>query len=98
MSAILGRLVFPHPSHRRAILAKADGDRYQVEDLTCDHKPGLPEERARIEASGGRVFALDYDDGYVGPERVWLPDRDIPGLAMSRSLGDTIAHSVGRNG
>ena len=27
--------------------------------------------------------------------RVWLPDQEIPGLAMSRSLGDAVAHSVG---
>jgi hypothetical protein len=30
-----------------------------------------------------------------GPPRVWLAHMDIPGLAMSRSLGDTVAHSVG---
>ena len=41
------------------------------------------------------MFALSYDDGDTGPERVWLKDQDIPGLAMSRSLGDTVAHSVG---
>lgn len=39
---------------------------------------------------------MEYDDGYSGPSRVWLHDQDIPGLAMSRSLGDTVAHSVGR--
>ena len=27
--------------------------------------------------------------------RVWLMEQDAPGLAMSRSLGDYIAHSVG---
>lgn len=27
--------------------------------------------------------------------RVWLADIDVPGLAMSRSLGDDVAHSVG---
>jgi len=27
--------------------------------------------------------------------RVWLMDQDAPGLAMSRSIGDYIAHSVG---
>ena len=31
----------------------------------------------------------------MGPERVWLKDIDVPGLAMSRSFGDTIAASVG---
>jgi len=27
--------------------------------------------------------------------RVWLQEQDAPGLAMSRSLADFIAHSVG---
>lgn len=31
----------------------------------------------------------------VGPARVWIKDHDIPGLAMSRSLGDYVAQSVG---
>jgi len=31
----------------------------------------------------------------VGPARVWLQEVDVPGLAMSRSLGDYVAQSVG---
>ena len=31
----------------------------------------------------------------MGPDRVWLRDDELPGLAMTRSFGDTIAHSVG---
>jgi serine/threonine protein phosphatase PrpC len=27
--------------------------------------------------------------------RVWAPNDDMPGLAMSRSMGDGLAHSVG---
>jgi serine/threonine protein phosphatase PrpC len=67
------------------------GTRY----LTIDHKPDLPEEKARIESKGGRVFAVEYDDGVDGPARVWLGHMDVPGLAMSRSLGDAVAHSAG---
>ena len=63
--------------------------------ISEDHKPDALEEKKRIEESGGRVFACSYDDGTLGPARVWLADRDIPGLAMSRSLGDRLAHSVG---
>ncbi|CAK9251403.1 unnamed protein product, partial [Sphagnum jensenii] len=64
-------------------------------NLTIDHKPDLPEEKKRIEAKGGRVFAVEYDDGVDGPSRVWLGHMDVPGLAMSRSLGDAVAHSAG---
>ena len=31
----------------------------------------------------------------MGPARVWLKDLEVPGLAMSRSLGDYVAQSVG---
>jgi len=63
--------------------------------LTADHKPDLPVEKARIESKGGRVFAVEYDDGVDGPPRVWLGHMDVPGLAMSRSLGDAVAHTAG---
>lgn len=51
--------------------------------------------QARILGAGGRVFAVSYDDGVDGPPRVWLGHMDIPGLAMSRSLGDAVAHTAG---
>jgi hypothetical protein len=45
---------------------------------------------------GGRVEAfIDTDGEPIGPARVWLKDENIPGLAMSRSMGDLIAHEVG---
>ena len=66
-----------------------------VESVSKDHKPDDPPEKARITRAGGRVFAVEYDDGVDGPARVWLGHMDIPGLAMSRSLGDTIAHTAG---
>ena len=42
----------------------------------------------------GRVFAVEYEDGVKGPERVWLSNMNVPGLAMSRSLCDHVAHMV----
>jgi serine/threonine protein phosphatase PrpC len=38
---------------------------------------------------------VEYDDGVDGPPRVWLGHMDVPGLAMSRSLCDAVAHSAG---
>lgn len=52
--------------------------------VSDDHKPDRPDEQRRILARGGRVFAVEYDDGVDGPPRVWLAHMDIPGLAMSR--------------
>ena len=41
------------------------------------------------------MFAVEYDDGVDGPPRVWLGHMDVPGLAMSRSLCDGVAHTAG---
>lgn len=79
----------------RVILGKDEGGSIIPQDITFDHKPDTPKEKERILACGGRVFAVEYDDGIDGPPRVWLGHMDIPGLAMSRSLGDVVAHSAG---
>jgi serine/threonine protein phosphatase PrpC len=67
----------------------------EVQDVTVDHKPDQPEEYARILAAGGRIFSVRYPDGMIGPPRVWLGQINAPGLAMSRSVGDFIVHTVG---
>jgi serine/threonine protein phosphatase PrpC len=64
--------------------------------LTRDHKPDVPEEKARILEAGGRVCPLPgLEDEDCGPDRVWLEKVDVPGLAMSRSIGDEVAQQVG---
>lgn len=68
----------------------------QVEQLTRDHKPDEQDEYARIIEKGGRVEAFkDMNGDPMGPMRVWVQHEDVPGLAMSRSLGDKVAQSVG---
>ena len=64
--------------------------------LTTDQKPNHEEEFARIKSSGGLVEQITDNFGKrVGPYRVWLPGKDHPGLAMSRSIGDRIAKRIG---
>ena len=64
--------------------------------LSRDHKPDEKGESMRIAARGGRVESYQDENGNpVGPARVWLKNQDLPGLAMSRSLGDGVAASVG---
>ena len=41
-----------------------------------------------------------YTDAYgesIGPERIWIPNSEppVPGLAMTRSIGDKLAASIG---
>jgi serine/threonine protein phosphatase PrpC len=64
--------------------------------LTTDHKPDAPVERNRIMRRGGRVIQPKNAHGKpLGPSRVYLRDKDYPGLAMSRSIGDSVAHQAG---
>lgn len=64
--------------------------------LSIDQKPDLPQERARIEAAGGRIATIQGPPGEeLGPMRVWLKNLEVPGLAMSRSVGDDISQQVG---
>ena len=64
--------------------------------LSVDHKPDRADEFQRIMENDGRVDPFREDNGDpVGPARVWLKTQNIPGLAMSRSIGDLVAGSVG---
>lgn len=64
--------------------------------LSRDQKPDDPSEAKRISASGGEIRKSEDEDGKEGgPMRVWRPGHGYPGIAMSRSIGDVIAHSLG---
>jgi len=64
--------------------------------LSIDQKPDNPKEKARILKAGGRVEPLPGPPGEdTGPPRVWLAEVDVPGLAMSRSIGDEVSQTVG---
>eukprot|EP00240_Pyramimonas_obovata_P006370 CAMPEP_0118933426 /NCGR_PEP_ID=MMETSP1169-20130426/11980_1 /TAXON_ID=36882 /ORGANISM="Pyramimonas obovata, Strain CCMP722" /LENGTH=316 /DNA_ID=CAMNT_0006876183 /DNA_START=278 /DNA_END=1228 /DNA_ORIENTATION=- len=92
-----GTLLLGNVGDSRAVVGRADASgRVTGIDLTNDDKPTDAPEKARIEASGGRVAQMEYDPGeFDGPFRVFLREANIPGLAMSRSLGDGLAESVG---
>lgn len=80
----------------RAVLGQtvdgAEGaDAIQPVRLTTDHNVEVEEEKARIEAAGGWVMAMYFEDGeevparsYKKKDKPWLG----PGLRISRALGD----------
>lgn len=79
----------------RAILCSYDGH-WSCKPLNKEHKPGEQEERRRIEACGGRVGCMKDPNGRaIGPVRAWGPLANSPGLAMSRTLGDSFAKEFG---
>ncbi|CAN8277221.1 unnamed protein product [Cochlearia groenlandica] len=70
----------------RAVLGTMteDGEIKAVQ-LTSDLTPDVPSEAERIRMCKGRVFAMKAEPR---SQRVWLPNHNIPGLAMSRAFGD----------
>ena len=77
----------------RCILIRSGSeDKFESFPLSVDHKPSNADERKRIINAGGRVAPRqDY-----GPARVWFGyNQTTLGLAMSRSLGDGMAHRIG---
>lgn len=66
---------------------------WRVIDLTQDHKPELPGERARIERAGAQIIVSGQPPNQV--QRVYTPQQPWPMINMTRSLGDLHAHSQG---
>ena len=69
--------------------------KYESFPLSRDHKPELTTEKERILSLGGRVDRYENNGTFIGPYRVWCGQEAYPGIAMSRSIGDLIASSVG---
>ena len=71
--------------------------KFEAEQLTIDHSCDVDREQRRILEYGGRVdkVKLSWGVGGIGPLRVWFRHEEKPGLAMTRSIGDHIARSIG---
>lgn len=95
---LVGRKLFiGNIGDSRAVMARrGKTGKLEVIPLSKDHKPDDPEESARIKAKGGRIHPIPGPPNVdCGPSRVWLAEQDLPGLAMSRSIGDNICRSIG---
>ena len=99
---LLNNIICANTGDSRAIIVFDKDDnlfKSQIFPLSYDCKPELPNEKKRIEESGGVVekayYSDDEDGEYSGPYRVWAKGEDFPGLAMSRSIGDMDAKKVG---
>ncbi|GJQ13927.1 hypothetical protein GpartN1_g5718.t1 [Galdieria partita] len=83
---VVGRQCYPFS------VSRMTKEKYVAVEMSYDQKPSRVDETQRVVAAGGRVAS--WQSG-VGPLRVWLADEWIPGLAMTRSFGDSLLHSVG---
>ncbi|KAI3707765.1 hypothetical protein L2E82_36570 [Cichorium intybus] len=86
-------LVIANVGDSRAVLGTTSDDGSLVPiQLTVDFKPNLPHEAERIIECKGRVFCLEDEPGV---HRLWLPNEESPGLAMSRAFGDYCVKDFG---
>lgn len=95
---ILNRIIYcGNVGDSKAVLvSQTDRDGWKCFELSKEHFPHLPEERRRIEQSGGRVEPFKMPNGApIGPNRVWKKFEDAPGLMMSRTFGDRMGHACG---
>ncbi|VVB12818.1 unnamed protein product [Arabis nemorensis] len=79
-------LVIANLGDSRAVLGtRGSKNNFNAVQLTVDLKPCVQREAERIMSCNGRVFAMEEEPDVY---RVWMPDDDCPGLAMSRAFGD----------
>lgn len=79
---VIGRMVSPENGRIR----------FKAVELSHDQKPVRADEKRRVRNAGGRIARWQRN---MGPLRVWLPRDWTPGLAMTRSIGDTVLSEYG---
>ena len=90
------KLIIANVGDSRCILGSQTKDEWKYVNLSRDHKPDIKEEAERILKKGGRIRQMmDEDGNFAGPLRVYMKDKDMPGLAMTRSFGDYFASIAG---
>ena len=92
------KLIVPNIGDSRAVLGRLvnkEKNEYRAINLSRDHKPIEKDEAQRIIENDGRIQPFTEDGEFVGPERVWIKEDEVPGLAMTRSFGDRVAATVG---
>ena len=92
------KLIVPNIGDSRAVLGRLvnkETNEYKAVELSRDHKPTEKDEEKRILENDGRIQPFIEDGEFVGPQRVWIKEDEVPGLAMTRSFGDRMAATVG---
>ena len=90
------KLICANVGDSRAIIVKGTNDNdLNIKPLSIDQKPDDPEESKRIVENGGEISQYEEDGEKSGPFRVWKKGEVYPGIAMSRSIGDLIASTLG---
>ncbi|KAG9134103.1 hypothetical protein Leryth_004804 [Lithospermum erythrorhizon] len=79
-------LIIANLGDSRAVLCSTgENNQLVAAQLSVDLKPNIPSEAERVASCQGRVMAMQEEPNVY---RIWMPDEDCPGLAMSRAFGD----------
>lgn len=95
------KLIIINLGDSRSIIGKQNDSELNTKllysfQLSHDHKPTVPEEAERILSNGGVIKQMIGEQGIpIGPMRVYMKEKNIPGLAMTRSFGDYYAACAG---
>ncbi|KAL4194085.1 hypothetical protein AMTRI_Chr05g66950 [Amborella trichopoda] len=104
------KLYVANTGDSRAVIAVKRGKDLVAVDLSIDQTPFRVDEFERVRNCGARVLTLDQIEGLKNPNiqcwgteesddgdppRLWVQNGMYPGTAFSRSIGDSIAESIG---
>ncbi|KAK7842090.1 protein phosphatase 2c and cyclic nucleotide-binding/kinase domain-containing protein [Quercus suber] len=108
---VRGRTIYvANSGDSRAVIAEQRGKDVVAVDLSIDQTPFRADELERVKLCGARVLTLDQIEGLKNPDvqcwgteegddgdppRLWVPNGMYPGTAFTRSIGDSIAESIG---
>ncbi|XP_042496355.1 protein phosphatase 2C and cyclic nucleotide-binding/kinase domain-containing protein isoform X2 [Macadamia integrifolia] len=108
---VRGRTLFvANSGDSRAVIAERRGKDIVAVDLSIDQTPFRADELERVKHCGARVLTLDQIEGLKNPDvqcwdteegddgdppRLWVQNGMYPGTAFTRSIGDSIAESIG---
>lgn len=108
---VRGRTIYvANSGDSRAVIAEKRGDEVVAVDLSIDQTPFREDELERVKLCGARVLTLDQIEGLKNPDvqcwgteeqddgdppRLWVPNGMYPGTAFTRSIGDSIAETIG---
>ncbi|KAF0932343.1 hypothetical protein E2562_010290 [Oryza meyeriana var. granulata] len=94
----------------RAVIAEKRGEEIVAVDLSIDQTPYRTDELERVKECGASVLTLDQIEGLKNPDvqcwgteesddgdppRLWVQNGMYPGTAFTRSIGDSVAESIG---
>ncbi|OVA20281.1 Cyclic nucleotide-binding domain [Macleaya cordata] len=108
---VRGRMIYvANSGDSRAVIAERRGKDIVAVDLSIDQTPFRADELERVKLCGARVLTLDQIEGLKNPDvqcwgteedddgdppRLWVQSGMYPGTAFTRSIGDSIAETIG---